>query len=129
MNKTKEDGELKVIIGRGFAAAALLFSSSAAFAAPTYLSCEFTTSNGTPQVFNFALDEAAGTFGVYVPASGSQRMEKGTFAGGKASLNEGSVAWEIDIAKGSVIRDKRMVGEKDSGTCKTISHAQSGFEE
>ncbi|WP_312841673.1 hypothetical protein [Sinorhizobium psoraleae] len=39
---------------------------------------------------------------------------------GKASLNEGSVAWEIDIAKGSVIRDKRMVGEKDSGTCKTI---------
>ncbi|WP_454703393.1 hypothetical protein [Agrobacterium leguminum] len=41
----------------------------------------------------------------------------------EASLNEGSVAWEIDIAKGSVIRDKRMVGEKDGGTCKTISHA------
>lgn len=56
-------------------------------------------------------------------------MEKGTFAGGKASLNEGSVAWEIDIAKRSVIRDKRMIGEKDGGTCKTISHAQSGFEE
>ncbi|MBN8932613.1 hypothetical protein [Agrobacterium pusense] len=56
-------------------------------------------------------------------------MEKGTFAGGKASLNEGSAAWEIDIAKGSIIRDKRMVGEKDSGTCKTISHAQSGFED
>ncbi|WP_198939201.1 hypothetical protein [Agrobacterium sp. YIC 4121] len=56
-------------------------------------------------------------------------MEKGAFAGGKASLNEGSMAWEIDIAKGSVIRDKRMVGEKDDGTCKTISHAQSGFED
>ncbi|MCZ7933837.1 hypothetical protein O9X90_16095 [Agrobacterium leguminum] len=120
---------MKFITGSGFAAAALLFSGSMAFAAPTYLSCEFASSKGTPQVFNFALDEAAGTFGVYVPASGSQRMEKGTFAGGKASLNEGSVAWEIDIAKGSVIRDKRMVGEKDGGTCKTISHAQSGFEE
>ena len=35
----------------------------------------------------------------------------------------------IDIAKGPVIRDKRMVGEKDGGTCKKISHAQSGFEE
>ncbi|EGL65515.1 hypothetical protein AGRO_1899 [Agrobacterium sp. ATCC 31749] len=56
-------------------------------------------------------------------------MENGTFSGGKASLNEGSVAWEIDIAKGSFIRDKRMVGEKDGGTCKTISHAQSGFED
>jgi len=119
---------LKITV-TGFAAAALLFSGFAALAAPTYLSCEFTASKGTPQVFNFALDEAAGTFGVYVPASGSQRIEKGTFAGGKASLNEGSVAWEIDIAKGSVIRDKRMVGEKDSGTCKTISHAQSGFED
>lgn len=120
---------MNVITGTGFAAAALLFSSSVTFAAPTYLSCEFATSKGTPQVFNFVLDEAAGTFGVYVPASGSQRMEKGTFAGGKASLNEGSVAWEIDIAKGSVIRDKRMVGEKDSGTCKAVSHEQSGFEE
>nr|MBP8937470.1 hypothetical protein [Agrobacterium sp.] len=108
---------------------ALLFSSSAGLAAPTYLSCEFAGSKGTPQVFNFALDEAAGTFGVYVPASGSQRIEKGTFAGGKASLNEGSVAWEIDVAKGSVIRDKRMVGEKDGGICRTISHAQSGFED
>lgn len=120
---------MKVIKGTGLAAAALFFLVSDSFAAPTYLSCEFASSKGTPQVFNFALDEAAGTFGVYVPASGSQRMEKGTFAGGKASLNEGSVAWEIDIAKGSVIRDKRMVGEKDGGTCKTISRAQSGFED
>ncbi|UXT98677.1 hypothetical protein [Agrobacterium tumefaciens] len=120
---------MTAITGTGFAATALLFLSSPALAAQTYLSCEFAGSKGTPQVFNFALDDAAGTFGVYVPASGSQRMEKGTFAGGKASLNEGSVAWEIDIAKGSVIRDKRMVGEKDSGTCKTITHAQSGFEE
>ncbi|MND25896.1 hypothetical protein D3C80_163330 [compost metagenome] len=123
------DQKLKVTTGTGFAAAAMLFSSAVAFATPTYLSCEFASSKGTPQVFNFALDEAAGTFGVYVPASGSQRMEKGTFAGGKASLNEGSVAWEIDIAKGSVIRDKRMVGERDSGTCKAVSHEQSGFEE
>ncbi|MCZ4431817.1 hypothetical protein O3S81_19040 [Agrobacterium sp. SOY23] len=120
---------MKAIIQTGFAVATLFFSGSAAFATTTYLSCEFPTSKGIPQVFNFALDEAAGTFGVYVPASGSQRMEKGTFAGGKASLNEGSVAWEIDIAKGSVIRDQRMVGEKDGGTCKTISHARSGFEE
>ncbi|UNZ53826.1 hypothetical protein [Agrobacterium tumefaciens] len=121
---------MKVITGTGFAAAALLFTVSGAVATPTYLSCEFASSKGAPQVFNFALDEKKnGTFGVYVPASGSQRMEKGTFAGGKASLNEGSVAWEIDIAKGSVIRDKRMVGEKDGGTCKTISRAQSGFEE
>ncbi len=120
---------MRTIAGTGLTAAALFFSVSIAFAAPTYLSCEFPGSKGTPQVFNFALDEAAGTFGVYVPASGSQRMEKGTFAGGKASLNEGSVAWEIDIAKSSVIRDKRMVGEKDGGTCKTISHAQSGFED
>lgn len=120
---------MKATIRTGFAAATLLFSGSAAFAAPTYLSCEFASSKGTPQVFNFVLDEATGTFGVYVPASGSQRMEKGTFAGGKASLNEGSVAWEIDIAKRAVIRDKRMVGEKDGGTCKTISEAQSGFEE
>ncbi|MCJ2875396.1 UNVERIFIED_ORG: hypothetical protein QE446_000011 [Rhizobium sp. SORGH_AS260] len=119
---------MKVITGSGFAAA-LLFSGSAALTAPTYLCCEFATSKGTSQVFNFALDEAAGTFGVYAPASGSQRREKGTFTDGKASLNEGSVAWEIDIAKGSVIRDKRMVGEKDGGTCKTISHAQSGFED
>ncbi|MGP4687096.1 hypothetical protein [Agrobacterium pusense] len=80
-------------------------------------------------MFNLVLDEVAGTFRVYVPASGSQRIERGTFSRGKASLNEGSVAWEIDVAKGSVIRDKRMVGEKDSGTCKTISHAQSGFED
>jgi hypothetical protein len=120
---------LKIIEGTGFAAAALLCSVSNAFAAPTYLSCELAGSKGTPQVFNFALDAAAGTFGVYVPASGSQRMENGTFSGGKASLNEGSVAWEIDIAKGSVIRDKRMVGEKDGGTCKTISQAQSGFKD
>jgi hypothetical protein len=42
---------------------------------------------------------------------------------------KGSVAWEIDIAKRTVIRDKRMVGEKDGGTCKTISHEQSGFED
>lgn len=124
-----EGQELKTIIRTGFAVTSLFFSGSAAFAVPTYLSCEFAASKETPQVFNFALDEAAGTFGVYVPASGSQRMEKGTFAGGKASLNGGSVAWEIDIAKGSVIRDKRMVGEKDGGTCKTISHAQSGFED
>lgn len=129
MRATIADKELKATTGAGFAAATLLFSGSAAFAAPTYLSCEFASSKGTPQVFNFALDAAAGTFGVYVPASGSQRIEKGTFTDGKASLNEGSVAWEIDIAKGSVIRDKRMVGERDGGTCKTISHAQSGFED
>ncbi|MBX8812174.1 hypothetical protein KHQ08_04365 [Pseudochrobactrum algeriensis] len=49
--------------------------------------------------------------------------------GQKTSLNEGSVVWEIDLAKNTVIRDKRMVGEKDSGTCKPISAEQSGFEE
>lgn len=124
-----EDQKLKAITGTVFTAASLLFSVSGAFAAPTYLSCEFASAKGAPQIFNFALDEKARTFGVYVPASGSERREKGTFAGGKASLNEGSVAWEIDIAKGTVIRDKRMVGEKDSGTCKTVSHEQSGFEE
>ncbi|MCZ7447291.1 hypothetical protein O8B93_06785 [Agrobacterium rhizogenes] len=124
-----EDQDLRIITGTGFAAAALLFTASGAFATPTYLSCEFAGSKGVPQVFNFALDEKAGTFGVYVPASGSERREKGIFADGKASLNEGSVAWEIDIAKATVIRDKRMVGEKDSGTCKTISQEQSGFEE
>ena len=72
---------MKVTTRTRFTAATLLFSSSVVLAAPTYLSCKFVGSKGTPQV------------------------------------------------KGSVIRDRRMVGEKDGGTCKTISHAQSGFEE
>lgn len=112
-----------------FAIVVLLASSSSAFAAQQYLSCEFPRPTGAPQIFNFALDEAAGTFGVFVPASGSQRVAAGTFAAGKASLNEGTVAWEIDIAKGTVIRDSRMIGEKDSGTCTPITAEQSGFEE
>ncbi len=62
-------------------------------------------------------------------ATGVKSLYRLLFFGGKASLNEGSVAWEIDIAKSSVIRDKRMVGVKDGGTCKTISRAQSGFED
>jgi hypothetical protein len=112
-----------------FATIAMIISSSGAFAAPTYFSCEFAQPTGATQVFNFALDADAGTFGVYVPASGSQRTAAGTFTEGKAGLNEGSVAWEIDLAKGTIIRDKRMVGEKDTGTCKTISAEESGFEE
>jgi hypothetical protein len=120
---------LKVMTRSVFAGVIMLVSGSDAFAAPTYLTCEFADPTGEPQVFNFALDESARTFGVYVPASGSQRTAEGTFADGKASLNEGAVAWEIDLAKGVVIRDKRMVGEKDSGTCKTISAEQSGFDE
>lgn len=109
--------------------AAMLIAGSSAFAAPTYLSCAFPQPGKAPQLFNFALDAAAGTFGIHVPASGSQRTAKGRFADGKASLNEGAVAWEIDIANGTIIRDKRMVGEKDGGTCKTISAEQSGFED
>jgi hypothetical protein len=64
-----------------------------------------------------------------VSATGVKSLYRLLFSDGKASLNEGSVAWEIDIANRSVIRDKRMVGEKDGGTCKTISQAQSGFKE
>jgi len=30
------------------------------------------------------------------------------------SLNEGSVAWDIDLAKNAIIRDKRMASEKDN---------------
>lgn len=116
---------MKIIAGSALTTFAVLFSGTVAFAAPTYLSCEFAGS----QVFNFALDESKGTFGVYVPASGSERSAEGTFADGKASLNEGSVAWEIDLAKNTIIRDKRMVGEKDNGTCKSITAEESGFEE
>lgn len=107
----------------------MIVSGSSALAAPTYLTCEFPNPTGAPQVFNFAIDATARTFGVYVPASGSQRTAEGTFPDGKATLNEGTVAWEIDLANGTVIRDKRMVGEKDKGTCKSITAEQSGFEE
>ena len=120
---------MKIITRFVFANTALLLSGSAALAAPTYLTCELADPAGKSQIFNFALDTSAGTVGVYVPASGSQRSAEGIFASEKASLNEGSVAWEIDLAQNTVIRDKRMVGEKDSGTCKPISAEQSGFEE
>lgn len=110
-------------------ASILLWPSAAALAAnPLYLSCEFKNPTGDPQVFNFALDEAAGTFGVYVPSSGSQRTSQGVFAANIASLNEGTVAWEIDLSKGLIVRDMRMVGAKDKGVCKEISAEQSGFE-
>ncbi len=112
-----------------FAIVVAFISGASSLATPTYLSCEFAQSTGVPQVFNFALDATTMTFSVYVPASGSQRNSKGTFADGKATLNEGSVAWEIDLSNGTVIRDKRMVSERDSGICKTISEEQSGFEE
>lgn len=118
---------MKLPLKAAFTAVAMLFPFSSAMAAPTYLSCELPTSAGVAQVFNFALDATAGTFGVYVPSTGSQRTANGIFTGGKASLNEGTVAWEIDIGKRTIIRDKRMVGEKDRGTCKTISAGQSGF--
>ena len=119
----------KVIPMAALAAVALLGTATGAHAAPTYISCRFATTAGAAQVFNFAVDAAAGTIGVYVPASGSQRREKGWFADGKAGLNEGTVAWEIDLANGTIIRDKRMVGEKDSGTCEPILAEQSGFED
>lgn len=120
---------MKTMTSTLVAAAALLVAGSSAYTAPTYLSCEFASPSGKPQIFNFALDASAGTFGVYVPATGSQRTAQGTFSDGKASLNEGSVAWEIDLGKGAIIRDKRMVGEKDSGACKPITAEESGFEE
>lgn len=120
---------MRTLHNAAFATVAILVSSSSAFAGPTYLSCEFAQPTGKSQVFNFALDASAGTFGVYIPASGSERTAVGKFVEGKASLNEGAVAWEIDLANGTIIRDKRMVGEKDSGTCNTISAEQSGFEE
>lgn len=56
-------------------------------------------------------------------------MERGTFADNKASLNEGAIAWEIDLASGTIIRDRRMVGEKDQGSCSAISAERSGFEQ
>ncbi|WP_028602988.1 hypothetical protein [Ottowia thiooxydans] len=97
-------------------------------AAPVYLSCEFKHPSGKPQVFNFALDESASTLGVFVPSTGSERTSKATFSADKVSLNEGTVAWEIDVSKRAVIRDMRMIEKKDSGTCKSISAEQSGFE-
>jgi len=110
-------------------ASMVLWPSSAALAAsPLYLSCEFKYPSGNPQVFNFALDEAAGTFGLSVPSSGSQRTSQGVFAANKASLNEGTVAWEIDLSNRLIVRDMRMVGAKDKGVCKEISAKQSGFD-
>lgn len=120
---------MKLVPATAGAALALLMASTSTFAATTYLTCEFTDPSGKPQVFNFALDQEAGTFGVYVPASGSERMERGTFADNKASLNEGAIAWEIDLASGTIIRDRRMLGEKDQGSCSAISAERSGFEQ
>jgi hypothetical protein len=110
-------------------AAFLTLSRAGALAAPTYLACEFAHPSGKPQVFNFALDEASGKLGVHVPSTGSQRSVEGTYEAGKVTANEGSVAWEIDPAALTVIRDKRMVKEKDRGACKTISAGEAGFEQ
>lgn len=103
--------------------------SGALAASPLYLSCEFKQPSGKPQVFNLVLDESADTVGVYVPSSGSQRTSQGVFAANKVSLNEGSVAWEIDLSNRTIVRDMRMVGGKDSGKCKEVSAEQSGFEQ
>ncbi|WP_354442494.1 hypothetical protein [Ottowia thiooxydans] len=97
-------------------------------AAPIYLSCEFNHPSGKPQIFNFALDESASTFGVFAPSTGSQRTSKGVFEGSKVTLNEGTVAWEVDLPTRVVIRDMRMIEKKDSGKCKDVSEEQSGFE-
>lgn len=96
-------------------------------AAPIYLSCEFAHPSGKPQVFNFALDESASTLGVFVPSTGSERTSQGVFAANKVTLNEGTVAWEIDVSTRIVIRDMRMIEKKDRGNCKEISAEQSGF--
>ncbi|HVJ61592.1 MAG TPA: hypothetical protein VM555_02635 [Tahibacter sp.] len=104
-------------------------SIACALAAPTYLACEFAHPSGKPQVFNFALDEDSGKLGVHVPATGSQRSVDGTYTAGKVTANEGAVAWEIDPAALTVIRDKRMVKEKDRGACKAISAGEAGFEQ
>lgn len=120
---------MKILPYLGLATGLVILSGANALAAPQYLSCAFAQPSGEPQLFNFALDQAAGTLGVYVPSTGSQRKVKAEFAAGKVSANEGFVAWEIAPSTLSVIRDKRTVGEKDRGVCKQISAGEAGFEE
>ncbi|SFJ48368.1 hypothetical protein SAMN05216304_108222 [Bosea sp. OK403] len=107
----------------------MIVSISGASAAPRYLSCEFAQPSGKSQIFNFALDASSGMLGIHVPSTGSERQVKAVFAANTVSANEGAVAWEIDPSKLVVVRDKRMVGEKDRGVCKHISAGASGFEQ
>jgi hypothetical protein len=107
----------------------MILPISGAMAAPRYLSCEFARPFGKPQIFNFALDASSGMLGIHVPSTGSERRVKAVFAAKTVSANEGAVAWEIDPSKLVVVRDKRMVGEKDRGVCKRISTGESGFDQ
>lgn len=118
---------MKLLSRAGLITCLALLPLSAAWAAPTYLSCRFPNPPGGPQIFNFALDASSGTLGVHVPETGSERRVKAEFGTDRVTANEGAVAWEIDRSKQAVIRDKRMVGEKDRGVCREISAQESGF--
>lgn len=119
---------MKYNLSAAFAVAMALSPAAAAFAGETYLACTFAQPPGAPLVFHFRIDKASGKLGVYAPSTGSERSVDAVYAGAKVSANEGTVGWEIDPAARTVIRDKRMVGEKDRTTCKRIAAAESGFE-
>ncbi|MGJ4857503.1 hypothetical protein ACN6KF_003493 [Labrys sp. La1] len=118
---------MKLLSRAGLTICLTMLPVSVALGAPTYLSCSFPNPPKEPQIFNFALDASSGTLGVHVPETGSERKVRAVFGASTVTANEGSVAWEIDLSRRAVIRDKRMVGEKDRGACKDISAEESGF--
>lgn len=88
-----------------------------AAAAPTYMTCIFTNSEGTTSEVKITADEGAGTVSVLVPKTGYTGRMAGTFTPDRVVFKDDMLDYGISRVDLTATRTIRMINSTDKGKC------------
>lgn len=88
-----------------------------ALAAPTYMTCVFTNSEGTKSEVKITADEANASVSIYVPSSGHSQRAPATFTPDRLIFKTDMLDYVISRTDLAASRTIRMISSTDKGVC------------
>lgn len=100
--------------------------SSAASAAPTYLSCTFDGQESQPPI-KLTADEAEGKVSIFVVATGHNETLRGTFTPDLVLFEGDLLRYRLSRVDLSIERTIKMIKSTDKGKCKVEAAPKRAF--
>lgn len=108
-------------------AACACAAAAPAWAAPVYMTCEFTNTEGAKSEVRFTADEEAGTVTLFVPKTGHTERMVGAFTPEQVVFKGGMLDYTISRVDLSATRTIRMISSTEQGKCKVDQAPKRAF--
>ena len=100
--------------------------STAAFAEPAYIQCDFKQSNGQPWVVQFTADESEGTVTATMPNGKSTRYNA-AFTANEVRFADRNISYAINRVDLTVVRVVSVLTKRDVANCSLIETPKRAF--